>query len=50
MSHFEGHFEGAKTFFDLLNCPERNVRNVSNVCRVQPVLQEELGDKIHFYK
>ncbi len=23
MSHFEGHFEGAKTF-DPLNCPERS--------------------------
>jgi hypothetical protein len=26
MSHFEGHFEGAKTLlsFDPLNCPERS--------------------------
>ncbi len=24
LSHFEGHFEGAKTFFDPLNCPERS--------------------------
>jgi hypothetical protein len=22
MSHFEGHFEGAKNFFDPFNCPE----------------------------